>query len=145
VLNSPLAPDLVGPDAVVPSSEAGYGTAFLHGEIKLLNRDDLLTSSSPILNWLLDGGVQSVCFLPLVTNRGTLGTLNLGSNQDNAFAPEIKFLKHVADQIAIALDNAAAHREIAELSARLKEEKLYLQDEISSALNFEEIVGESPA
>jgi formate hydrogenlyase transcriptional activator len=47
--------------------------------------------------------------------------------------------------VALALDNAAAHREIAELSKKLEQEKLYLQDEIESAHNFEEIIGESAA
>ncbi len=45
--------------------------------------------------------------------------------------------------MAIALDNARAYREIAELRDKLAEEKLYLEDEIRSELNFEEIVGES--
>src|SRR6202034_1346444 len=82
----------------------------------------------------------------LITRKGKLGTLNLGSTTDHAFAPQdISFLKQVAAQVAIALDNARAYREIAELTDKLKKEKLYLQDEIRSVLNFEEIVGESPA
>jgi formate hydrogenlyase transcriptional activator len=51
----------------------------------------------------------------------------------------------VAAHIAIALDNARAYREIAELTDKLRKEKLYLQDEIRSVLNFEEIVGDSSA
>lgn len=45
--------------------------------------------------------------------------------------------------MAVALDNARAYREIATLRDRLAEEKLYLQEEIHSELNFEEIIGES--
>ena len=51
----------------------------------------------------------------------------------------------VANQIAIAVENALAYREIAELKDRLAQEKVYLEDEIRSELNFEEIVGRSPA
>jgi formate hydrogenlyase transcriptional activator len=51
----------------------------------------------------------------------------------------------VADQVAIAVENALAYREIAELKDRLAQEKVYLEDEIRSELNFEEIVGRSPA
>ena len=54
-------------------------------------------------------------------------------------------MKQIAAQVGHALDNARAYREIAELTDKLKKEKLYLQDEIRSVLNFEEIVGESPA
>src|SRR5205807_8693302 len=53
-------------------------------------------------------------------------------------------LNQIAAQLAIALDNARAYREIQALKDRLAEEKLYLEDEIRSELNFEEIVGESP-
>lgn len=38
-----------------------------------------------------------------------------------------------------------AYREIAELKDKLSEEKLYLQDEIRTEYNFEEIIGESQA
>src|SRR5262249_26037592 len=58
---------------------------------------------------------------------------------------EQSLLQQVAAQLAIALDNARAYREIAELRNRLAEEKLYLEDEIRSEMNFEEIVGESSA
>src|SRR5204862_770357 len=45
--------------------------------------------------------------------------------------------------VAIALDNARAYREIADLTDKLAKEKLYLEDEIRTELHFEEIVGES--
>jgi formate hydrogenlyase transcriptional activator len=43
------------------------------------------------------------------------------------------------------VDNALAYRQIAELKDKLAEEKLYLEDEIKTEYNFEEIVGDSPA
>ena len=51
----------------------------------------------------------------------------------------------IGNQVAIAVENALAYREIAELKDRLSQEKVYLEDEIRSELNFEEIVGRSPA
>jgi formate hydrogenlyase transcriptional activator len=38
-----------------------------------------------------------------------------------------------------------AFREVSELKNKLAREKLYLEDEIRSDMNFEEIVGNSPA
>ncbi len=106
----------------------------------------LMSVGSPTAKRMLELGIQSFCAIPLITRKGKLGTLNLGSTADHAFAPQdISFLKQVAAQVAIALDNARAYREIAELTDKLKKEKLYLQDEIRSVLNFEEIVGDSPA
>ena len=54
---------------------------------------------------------------------------------------DLEFLGLIANQVAIAVENALAYREIAELKDRLAQEKVYLEDEIRSELNFEEIVG----
>lgn len=143
-LNNSLNQELDG-DAVVPAMEAAYGPTFLHGEVRIYNRDSLLTSDSPLLQRLLRAGVQSLCLLPLISRKGTLGTLNFGRKEDNAFgADDLPFLKQVAAQVALALDNASAYREIRDLTQKLKKEKLYLQGEVHSAHEFEDIVGESP-
>jgi len=94
---------------------------------------------------MLKMGIRSSCAIPLITRKGKLGTLNLGSTRNYAFSPQdISFLTQVASQLANALDNARAYREIGDLTDKLKKEKLYLQDEVRSVLNFEEIIGESP-
>jgi formate hydrogenlyase transcriptional activator len=130
----------------MPVAEAACGPSFLHGEIEAYSRADMVNASAPFFRRLLEAGVQSVCFLPLVTSKGTMGTLNLGSKQDNAFVdPEINFLKHLAAQVAIALDNVETHRLTVELTRKVKEERLYLQDGSRSPDNFEEIIGESAA
>src|SRR3984885_4262796 len=49
-----------------------------------------------------------------------------------------------AGQIASAIDNASAYREISELKDKLAQEKLYLEEEIRSEMNFENIIGNSP-
>ena len=54
-------------------------------------------------------------------------------------------LVQVAGQVAIAVENAVAFQEIGELKNKLAQEKLYLEDEIRSEMNFDEIVGESPS
>jgi formate hydrogenlyase transcriptional activator len=73
-----------------------------------------------------------------------LGTLNLGSSRPSAFScADAELLTQVAGQVAIALDNALAYREINELKEKLEKENVYLRDEIRTETNFEEIVGES--
>jgi len=47
-------------------------------------------------------------------------------------------------QIASAIDNASAYREISELKDKLAPEKLYPEEEIRSEMNFENIIGNSP-
>ena len=89
-------------------------------------------------------GLKSVCLLPLTSRNRTLGVLGLGRRDENAFSPEVvDFLLRAAGQVAIAIENALAYREIAELKDKLAEEKFYLEDEIRTEHNFEEIIGES--
>ena len=89
-------------------------------------------------------GLQSVCLLPLMRCGRILGVLSVARLRKDSFTSgDVKFLLQVAGQVAIALDNALAYRKISELSTKLAQEKFYLEDEIRSELNFEEIVGNS--
>jgi formate hydrogenlyase transcriptional activator len=91
-----------------------------------------------------EDGVETICMLPLIRCRNVLGLLCLVRMQKNAFTgQDIEFLTQIAGQVAIAIDNAFAYRRITELSDKLTQEKLYLEDEIRSELNFEEIIGNS--
>jgi formate hydrogenlyase transcriptional activator len=70
--------------------------------------------------------------------------LNLASRRLDAFTQaDVELLQPVGAQIAIAVENALAFKEIDALKDKLAVEKLYLEEEIRSELNFEEIVGES--
>ena len=51
----------------------------------------------------------------------------------------------MADQIALAVENASAYCEISQLKERLARENVYLESEIRNELAFEEIVGKSEA
>jgi len=91
-------------------------------------------------------GLKSTCVIPLVSRGQALGTLSLARTTETAFAPEdVQFLAEAAGQIAIAIENAMAYREISELKDKLAQEKLYLEEEIRSEMNFENIIGNSPA
>ncbi len=91
-------------------------------------------------------GLQAACFLPLASQHRKLGILMLVRTDPVPFTDEdISFLTMIGGQIAIALENAAAYREIAELKDRLNSEKVYLEDEIRTELNFDEIIGRSGA
>ena len=120
------------------------GKAFLKGESHTLTHEDLASHASSISGRILNAGIRTVRCMPLLTSKGSLGTLNVGSKKDQAFSvQDEEILNQIAAQLAIALDNARAYREIRELKDRLAEEKLYLEDEIRTELHFEEIIGES--
>jgi len=91
-------------------------------------------------------GLKTGCGLPLISRDRVLGVLALGRRDETPFSPEdIQFLAQVASQIAIAVENALAYKQIADLTDKLSQEKLYLEDEIRSEMNFEEIIGTSVA
>ena len=103
-----------------------------------------LAAESKIAQHLLSEGVKSFCSIPLQSHDRILGTLNIGRLREDTFgADEVALLTQVAQQIAIAVENGLAYRQIAELKEKLNEEKLYLEREIRSEHNFEEIVGDS--
>src|SRR6266850_2639452 len=91
-------------------------------------------------------GLKTVCIAPLVNRGRAIGVLGLARKEDNSFSEhDAEFLTEVAGQVAIAIENALAYREISELKDKLAQEKVYLEEEIRSELNFEQIVGSSPA
>jgi formate hydrogenlyase transcriptional activator len=90
-------------------------------------------------------GLRSFCDVPLILRNRVLGVLILGRNEENAFSPDdVEFMVQAAGQVAIAVENALAHRELTELKDKLAEEKLYLEEEIRTEVDFEGIVGQSP-
>jgi formate hydrogenlyase transcriptional activator len=121
------------------------GPAIREQVPKTLNSTELQSQGSQIANRILGAGIRTVRCVPLLSSSGPLGALNVGSKQEQAFTPQDEeLLNQIAAQLAIALDNARAYREIQALKERLAEEKLYLEGEITSELNFEEIIGDSP-
>lgn len=95
---------------------------------------------------LRSSGLKSGCTAPLIFRDRALGVLSLKSLKENAFSQDdAELLGQVARQVAIAVENALAYREIETLKNKLQGEKLYLEEEIRTEYNFEEIVGNSPA
>jgi formate hydrogenlyase transcriptional activator len=95
---------------------------------------------------LTNEGLKSGCALPLSRDGAVLGILNLACFRENAFTEQdVELLGLIADQVAIAVENALRHRKIAESTQRLEEERLYLEEEIRRDHDFGEIVGKSPS
>jgi formate hydrogenlyase transcriptional activator len=83
---------------------------------------------------------------PMYVHDRKLGVFSLGRKTDKPFtADDVEMADMVAQQVAIALSNAIAYKDIADLKDRLAKEKVYLEDEIRSELNFSEIIGKSAA
>lgn len=65
------------------------------------------TGFSKLTKMLLAHHVKSICSVPLITPRRKLGALSFGSGEKNAFVDEdFEVLQLVADQVAVAVENA---------------------------------------
>jgi formate hydrogenlyase transcriptional activator len=93
---------------------------------------------------LVREGAKCSCLIPLVNRGRPLGVLSLMRTSETPFTShDVEFLTQAAGQIAIAVENAFAFREISDLRDKLAQEKLYLEEEIRSEMNFDNIVGNS--
>ena len=94
---------------------------------------------------LVAEGIQSYCVVPLVARGISIGTFTVWSETKNRYSEaDSELLQEVANQVALAIANMKSYEEIAALKARLEKENVYLQEEIRTQHNFEEIVGNSP-
>ena len=121
------------------------GWVFDHRQ-PLLRRDLETEQRFPNDQIMLKEGIRSFCMVPLILGGNSIGTFSVASEAKNQYSEaDAEFLNDVANQIALAVENVRSYEEIAALKARLEKENIYLQEEIRTEHNFEEIVGNSPA
>jgi formate hydrogenlyase transcriptional activator len=145
-LDFPSRPGILKQETTIPRDSSPSGQAMASGQPLLARGAELDRYSSQVMRILREEGMQTICCVPLITRGQAFGSLNLASRRMDAFTrQDVELLQQVGAQVAIAVENALAFKEIDALKNKLAEEKLYLEEEIRSELNFEEIIGESPA
>jgi len=132
----------VGTEIIREGSHLGW---ILDHKHFLLRRDLEKERQFAIEEKILAEGMRSYVAVPLMAKGRLLGTLNIASQAlDRYSGDDALFLMEVAGQVAFAIENMLAYEEIAALKGRLEQENIYLQEEIKTEHNFEEIVGQSP-
>ena len=141
VLDFPFRDESVQEESLIPIDE-GFSAAVFRtgktwcGSIQEARRQGMRDSSH--------AETGTVCVLPLISRGHVRGMFGVVKYQENAFSSDdIDFLTQIASQVAIAVENALAFGEIRDLKDQLSKEKLYLEDEIRSEMNFAQIVGKS--
>src|SRR5712691_5308559 len=90
------------------------GFVFRTGKPWAGNATDLLQSGLKNDPAIAEG-LKTGCVLPLINRNGVLGVLALGRRENNPFSQvDIGFLTQVANQVAIAVENATAYGQIEE-------------------------------
>jgi formate hydrogenlyase transcriptional activator len=131
---------------LVPIEGTSPGDAFRLGNPIVVNRLDPAEMPPEMYNKAKAEGLNSFCDMPLISRERPLGVLGVARHEEDTFdSEEVAFLSQVANQVAIAVENALAYGEITELKNKLAQEKLYLEDEIRGEMDFEGIVGQSSA
>ncbi|HEY6128608.1 MAG TPA: sigma 54-interacting transcriptional regulator [Candidatus Acidoferrum sp.] len=135
-----------GKEITVALDQSPAGRCMLTAKPAIFHGPELDQFPAELVRILRDKGLTSACCVPLISKGRAFGALNLASRRVDAFTDaDAELLGRVAAQIAIAVENALAFKEIDSLKNKLAVEKHYLEEEIRSEFNFEEIVGESAA
>jgi formate hydrogenlyase transcriptional activator len=136
---------LIREEVVFKAEGSPAGEAFSKRQPLVV--DNLGTHQFPndVTGWLLAEGIKSACWLPLVRGQRCFGALCIGNRRPSTIPrEELPLLTEVVNQVAIAVENALAFRQISEFKDRLSKEKDYLEDEIRAEYDYEEMVGRSP-
>jgi len=141
----PAEPDLsAGPGNQLPADQTPAGWVLDTQKALIVSSAAEYTRWPAIVKNVQEYGLRSGCELPLTTARRKLGTLIFACKQPAAFQEaDVHFLQLVANQVAVAVENALAFQEIEALKDKLAKEKAYLEDEVRAEHDFGDIVGES--
>jgi formate hydrogenlyase transcriptional activator len=145
-LHSPGSIHFVPSEAPVRPEGIPAGEVLATGEPVVTDEPDFDRFPSPLYHKYMDLGIRSECAVPLSSRKQISGVLELARKSGEPFtSDEVDLLVQVARQIAIAVDNSLAYRELSQLKDKLASEKLYLEDEIRFDQNVGNMIGGSPA
>ena len=130
----------------IPLEGTPEGLAFTTQQPVLIRNLNLAEFPAEIIKRGAAAGLKSGCAVPLILHGRALGTLSVVSTRAEAFSDDdAKLFSWIGVQVALAAANSMAYQEISSLKDKLAKEKLYLEEEIQTEYNFEEIVGDSRA
>ncbi|NOS80893.1 MAG: sigma 54-interacting transcriptional regulator [Nitrospira sp.] len=145
-MDFPTHQDFVEAGDPIPLEGTPDGLAFSSQKMVHVRSLSLTEFPADIMKRAAAAGLKSGCAVPLISHGRALGTLSVVSMQEDAFTDDdAKLFSWIGNQVALAVANSIAYQEISSLRDKLAKEKLYLEEEIQTAYNFEEIVGDSRA
>jgi formate hydrogenlyase transcriptional activator len=149
-------PDMRGPfreGSLVPTNSSISGQVLRKGKSIRIDsfeqvRKDPEIYGNPdgqiIYRHMMNEGLKTGCYLPLVGRDRVVGVLMLCRRSDNTFAKDdVMLLEQVACQVAIAVENTLEYEQATKDRDKETKQRRYLEEEIRAELG--EIVGESPA
>ncbi len=134
--------------------EDGIYDILLNSEVPLVYDLEALLLRDfvpPYINFFYENGSRELVTVPLRENDRCIGGVFIWMGQKNTFTPsQLNLLTAFCSQISIAVANIRAYekiesqlKQIDQFKAQLEEEKLYLQQQIDTAYNHGEIIGQN--
>ncbi|HMY72009.1 MAG TPA: sigma 54-interacting transcriptional regulator, partial [Blastocatellia bacterium] len=138
--------DILQEGQIAPMDDTPVGLAIRTKQAVVTGHDYLQQFPSEVVRRAVSQGIRANCSVPLIRKNRVIGAMSMASRTECAFTQaDGELFLQIAGQVAIAVENALAFREIETLKNKLNEEKLYLEEEIQTVLNFEQIIGASAA
>ena len=96
------------------------GITAMTGKIEVV--DNLLRSNAPYVNFLIEEGLRSTIYVPLVAKGETVGAMCVSSRSAFKFEPDfVEFLTAIGNQIGVAVHNAELYENIKKAYQGLKD------------------------
>jgi formate hydrogenlyase transcriptional activator len=144
-LDFPTGGGVIHEEVVFKVEGSPAGEAFLKRKPLVLDELNQRQYPNESTLWLVKEGIASACWLPLIRGERCFGALCIGNRRPFSIrGEELLLLTDIANQVAVAVENALAFQRIKELQDKLANEKSYLEDEIRAEYDYEEMVGLSP-
>src|SRR5918993_1246718 len=117
-------PSTISPGLETPVEESPGGWVWTHQEPLTVNDVSQEHRFPKLMSILRENGVQSFCAVPLTTAQRRLGAMGFGSLQPRRYHPaELDFMRQVAKQVAVAVDNALNAEAALEAQKQLSRER----------------------
>jgi formate hydrogenlyase transcriptional activator len=137
-------PDIQPGEVHLSLENSPAGAAFRSREPVVLERMEGSAFAPETMRHLTGLGMRSGCWVPLIHRGDVIGTMTVASRLESTFSQhEADMMVQMAEQVAMAVNNALAFRQIQELRDRLGQEKRYLEEEINLERRFDDVVGGS--
>jgi formate hydrogenlyase transcriptional activator len=153
MLHNPDARGSFREGSLVPMNSSISGQVLRKGKSVRIDsfeevRDDPEIYGNPggqlLYECVIEEGLWTGCYLPLVGRDRVVGVLMLSRRSDNTFEKDdVILLEQVACQVAIAVENTLEYEKATKDRDKETKQRLYLEEEIRAELG--EIIGGSPA
>src|SRR5205807_4127939 len=121
----------------IPADETITKWVYERQEPLVIPSLDRETRFPRMIAFLKEKGFQSVCALPLTTVHRRIGSIGIASKRSDAYSSEeVRFLALVADQVALAVDDALNFEasQIAQTALQHKNDRLKLLLEVNNTI-----------